>query len=132
MPTGSDFSRVDFSNSGNTADYKDRQSEGRTGEFTQVRPDSDIPAGTRENDPAYPNVFPYGYDASNREFSRDKNWEPQAMAEEASGSAFADLQRFLNTSPYTAGSRVCHEEKETWTSPHDAAPGGGTGKTGPA
>ena len=68
----------------------------------------------------------------NSQFSSDKTSDPQAMAEQANGSAFADLQHFLNNSSYTAGSRVCNESKELWKSPHDAAPGAGDGKTGPA
>ena len=54
------------------------------------------------------------------------------MAAETAGSQsdFADLQHCLNNSPYTAGSRVCHEQKEVWTPPHPEGKGPGDGKTG--
>ena len=114
MPTESDFDAVYFGKSNPT-----ERGQGASGE----------PQASRDNSPS---GLVYGYDPENSQFSSDKTSDPQAMAEQANGSAFADLQRFLNNSSYTAGSRVCNESKELWKSPHDAAPGAGDGKTGPA
>ena len=100
---------------------------GDFGQSAQAPLNGNVPAET------YPNPFGYGFDSSNGQFS-NKEGDPQKLAEQAGAdaSAFADLQQFANTSSYVLGSRVCNELDEQWKSPHDAAPGAGDGKTGPA
>jgi hypothetical protein len=131
MPTPNDYTNFQFG--------KDKSAErqegnfGTSGDFGQV---SNAPATAAVPEETYPNIRNYGYDADNSQFSRDKAWEPQAMADEASGqSATAnDLIGFLNTSPYVMGSRVCHELSEPQTPAHPSGgqAGPGNGKTGPA
>src|SRR5215469_3459800 len=131
MPTPNDFTEFRFT--WNKSAERHDSNLGTGGDFGQV---SNAPAAPEVPAETYPNIRNYGYDADNSQFSRDKVWEPQSQAERADGSTFAELQQFLMNSPYTAGSRVCHEqtsgEKETWKSPHDARPGAGDGRTGPA
>jgi hypothetical protein len=126
MPTPNDF--ADFQFGKDKSAERDRSNLGTSGDYGQAAnaPTTDVPADT------YPNLRNYGYDPGNPEFSSDKASTPDAMASESAGSqnAFAELQHYLNNSPYTAGSRVCHELKEVWTPPHPEAKGPGDGKTG--
>jgi hypothetical protein len=126
MPTPNDFSNFQF---GKDNSVERHQSKMRTsGDWGQTAdaPTDHVPADS------YPNIRGYGYDASNSQFSSDKSSTPDDMAQETAGSqnAFAELQHYLNNSPYTIGSRVCHELKEVWTPPHPEAKGPGSGKTG--
>ena len=131
MPTPNDYTNFQFGQSKSAT--RQEGNYGTSGDYGQT---ADAPPTPAVQPDDYPAVRSYGYDAGNTQFSRDKEWEPQAQAEQADGSSFADLQQFLMNSPYTAGSRVCHEqtsgEKETWKSPHDARLGAGDGRTGPA
>jgi hypothetical protein len=118
MPTPTDYSafKFDQSNDGSYATHGDAHS----GEFTQVRPDSDISAGITvglENGEAYPNIRGYGFDADNPFFSSDVDASPMALADETSNSMsnFADLQWFLMNHLETAGSRVVHDSSKPWT-----------------
>jgi hypothetical protein len=126
MPTPSDYS--DFRMSKDNSAERGEGKQGVSGEYGQGGPQSplngEVPAET------YPNPFGYGYDANNREFSNDKSDTPDTMAAETAGNqnAFADLQHFLNNSPYTAGSRVCHELSEPWKPPHGEGSGGPGGR----
>jgi hypothetical protein len=127
MPTSNDYNYFQF---GKDKSAERQQSNlGTGGDFGQAAnaPTTDVPVDS------YPRLRPYGYDASNPEFSSDKSATPDAMASETAGSQndFADLQNYLMNSPYTIGSRVCHEQKEPWTPPHPEAKGPGDGKTGP-
>lgn len=127
MPTPTDFSNFQFGQSKSAE--RQQGNFGTASDFGQTASAPETPEVPAE---VYPNIRDYGYDPTNPAFSSDKEADPQRMAEQADGSAFADLQQFLNNSPYTAGSRVCHELNERWKSPHDAASGTGDGKTGPA
>jgi hypothetical protein len=129
MPTPNDFSNFQFGKD-NSAE-RQQSNMGSSGDYGAVAnaPTTDVPM----ND--YPNLRGYGYDRTDSQFSRDKNWEPQAMADEASGqsSTANDLIGYLNTSPYTMGSRVCHEldEPQTPAHPSGGSAGPGDGRTGP-
>lgn len=131
MPTPNDYSNFQFGK--DKSAERQESSFGTSGDFGQVANAPATPAGQPGD---YPAVHGYGYDANNSQFSRNKTWEPQAMADEASGqSATAnDLIGFLNTSPYVMGSRVCHELSEPQTPAHPSGgkAGPGNGKTGPA
>lgn len=127
MPTPNDFSDYQF-NSPDKSTERQNSQLGTAGEYGQAGPQSplngDVPAGE------YPNLLGGG---ESREFSSDKASTPQQMAEEANGSAFYDTQHFFMTNPYLPGSRICHSLDEGPLKPaHDAAPGTGDGKTGPA
>src|SRR5437660_1739016 len=104
-PTPWDF--VDDRSGNDKSAQRTQGNQGTAGDYgaTSNAPVTDVPL----ND--YPNLRGYSYDDSNSQFSRDKNWEPQAMADEARGQSDTtnDLISYFNTSPYTAGSRVCHE-----------------------
>src|SRR5581483_8656483 len=127
MPTPNDFSDYQFGSQDNSAERGEGK-QGRSGEYGQAGPvaplNGDVPAGE------YPNLLGGG---ESLEFSSDKASTPQQMAEQADGSAFYDTQHFFMTSPYLPGSRICHALDEGPLKPaHDAAPGTGDGKTGPA
>jgi hypothetical protein len=128
MPTPWDFVDERMDGGKNKSAERQQSNMGTSGDYgaTSNAPTTDVP----EN--IYPNVFNYGHDAGNREFSSDKSATPDAMAAETAGSqnAFAELQHYFNNSPYTPGARVCHELKEVWTPPHGEAKGPGDGKTG--
>ncbi|GEM_PF-5895163 len=130
MPTPSDYTDFRLDSGKDMSGERQQANQGQAGEYGQGG--SQAPLNGDVSPENYPNQFGYGYDAGNRMFSQDKNPDPQGQSEEASGSAFAELQQFLMNSPYTIGSRVCHEQSEQWTPPHPDKKNPGDGKTGPA
>jgi hypothetical protein len=112
-PTGNEF--IDVRLDGSKSVERQNSDMGSAGEFGQgVAPEAPaVPEGN------YPNVFNYGPDPNNREFSNDKASTPEQMATETGNSqdAFAELQHFLNNSLETPGSRVCHPLDTPWTPP---------------
>jgi hypothetical protein len=112
-PTGSEF--IDVRLDGSKSVERQNSDMGSAGEFGQgVAPEAPaVPEGS------YPNVFNYGPDPNNRQFSNDRADTPQAMADETAGSQskFAELQQFLMNNLETPGSRVCHPTEEKWTPP---------------
>lgn len=88
MPTGSDFSRVDFTKQDQSyASHGDNA----TGEYGQVVPSSTLPDPAQDN---YPNPFGYGFDANNRQFSSDVDGDPIALCQSTKPGidAHADMQ----------------------------------------
>jgi hypothetical protein len=119
MPTPTDYSAFKFDQKSNDGSYASH-GDARSGEFTQVRPDSDIDAGTTiglENGSAYPNIRGYGFDADNPAFSSNVDGSPMALADVTADSMsnFADLQWFLMNNLETPGSRVVHDSSKPWT-----------------
>ena len=119
MPTNSEFDAVYCD--GNMSVQRQQSNLGKAGEpHGQVSPYApETPAVAADN---YPNVFNYGYDSQNREFSSDKSATPAQFASDtaASQSNFADLQTYLMNSLDTPGCRVAHDQRKPWTPPHGA------------
>jgi len=128
MPTPWDFVDERMDGGKNKSAERQQSNMGTGGDYGAIAfaPTTDVPLNN------YPNVFGYGHDSNNPEFSSDKSPTPDAMASESAGSmnAIADLQHYLLNSPYVMGSRVCHEANDPWSPPHPEAKGPGDGKTG--
>ena len=89
MPTNSEFSDVRFDRS-NSAE-RSQGKRGVSGEHGyDVHPMDQTPPVTADN---YPNVFNYGHDASNSQFSQDKENDPRTLLEQtrAGVDAHADM-----------------------------------------
>jgi hypothetical protein len=114
MPTGNEYQDVQFGKSNSVE--RQQSNLGVSGDYGQVANAPETPAVSEGN---YPNVFNYGPDPNNREFSNDKASTPEQMATETGNSqnAFAELQHFLNNNLETPGSRVCHPLDTPWTPP---------------
>jgi hypothetical protein len=129
MPTPNDYSNFQFGESKSAERQQGKL--GTSGDYGQV---ANAPLNGNVPAEMYPNPFGYDFDNQNGNLATTRNPTLKEWRSTATGDGFADLRQFLMNSPYTAFSRVCHEqtsgEKETWRSPHDAEEGPGSGRTG--